>query len=109
VSRYASKLQGELAIAILDLEVNRAVFLVRISDKRFDKSFKARFLLSRSLMLFYSCFFAFSRTCGFFSLFFLLTAISLQRIITPFIVLSFYSCRGFIAVSCSCILGSLCF
>jgi len=62
--------------------------------------------LCRSTLVF---FFAFSRTCGFFSLFFLLTAMSLQRIITPFTVLSFYSCRGFTAISCSCVLGSLCF
>jgi hypothetical protein len=45
MSCYTSKLQGELAIAILNLKVNRVMFLVKISNKRFDKSFKARFLL----------------------------------------------------------------
>jgi len=59
--------------------VQSSVFFVKISNKRFDdKSFKARFLLSRSLIPFYSCFSAFSRICGFFSLLFLLTLISLQ-------------------------------
>jgi len=78
VGRYIDKSQGELAIAMLDSEVDRT-FFVKMSDKRFDnKSFKARFLLSWSLILFCSCFFfAFSYTCSFFSLFFLLTAMSL--------------------------------
>jgi len=31
---------------MLNLKVDRVVFLVKISNKRFDKSFKARFLLS---------------------------------------------------------------
>ena len=46
MGRYTDKSRGELAIAMLDSEVDRT-FFVRISDKRFDnKSFKARFLLS---------------------------------------------------------------
>jgi len=57
VGRYTNKLQGELAIAMLNSEVDRA-FFVKISDKRFNnKSFKARFLLSRLLMPFYSYYF----------------------------------------------------